>query len=1231
MTTIRETIERDLGDEPQSVVKVYETAKLRTDFREYVLTDALTREFSNVLEPVVESARPATSGTNNVGIWVSGFFGSGKSHFSKIVGHLIANTPIGKDTARSLFREHLRHDRPDDEQVASLLQEADNYGLVSAIVPFDIAASYSPADGTNVGRTFLRVLYEAAGLSPVIPFAERELELRQAGLYDEFTELYEERSGVPWGEDKKLAASSSTLAPCLAQLLPERYASAELALESLKFELEYLNSLNITDVVTRLVRWLDAEQAGRKETLRLIFVADEVGAWTGRDLGRIEQVRSLVEQIGVVAQGRIWLLATSQERLSDVAANAPGQDPAQAKELQHRLEARFRVNVHLESSEVGTVIENRVLKKKPAARPELEKLWRDHQAQLAGIANPPALELGGNYPTVELERFVSDYPFLPYQMPVAADLFGVMRGPKVSSGARSMIKVVFDAVQHLADDDMGRLVSWDQVFNSANRDNEFADEQYLGTQGLNYLANADRDVAGTPITSSRVLKVLWLIQQSSRIPRTVPTLARLLVGNVNDDILEVEKDLKETLAALEEKNYVRLETATEQWRFLTQDQVTVERIVQRIAEEDIKQKDLRDEVFKLQSERLQQMFNGRITHGRSNTVFDYSLGIGDTALKNDDAAVKLKLLRSGDATTATVVSDTQTQLDLPIVAWVVDEPTKLGDRLRRALAIHRLPADAEFRRVATDRTKAEAKELEGEADRLLADASKDVQTALERGTLYYGGRNVPLGARSKNGAQVTPRAAVEEALRDRIDAAYTKFVEGDRAFTAGNIDKVFTVAPAERAALDPDLGFFTPEGQGRVNQPVLEALLKHLLGTTKNAGGQIAEHFGGLPFGWAPDLIRYAAATLFVEGRISVVEPSGKAHDDYRQAAARALFGTAAFKKAKFDVEEEPLTPEERKAARDLLTELGVPPTNDGELALKEATLKAAGKLAEATADVRRAEEAEMPLPAVFDGIEMLRDELQGEGSRSKLIRSVLEHADELRSLNAAIGALGSFVQHHGLAQYRRSQELISLAYQAGLDQDPDVGDTVREAAEQYEAIKEQRRVLDDWDGPFSDYRAKVVEAYRGIYAPLFEEVTGQVAEARTAIESMHEYEELTTTNRSSVRAEFLTEGRPLAELKVPELRDEEQLVASSRAYSIPLLRSVKAALDAQRNLARTRVLQLYAEQRPGDEPLPVYWDPVDALSGAQFTTEEDVDVAFDAVKEDVKDIVRSGKVVRIL
>ena len=1227
---VRETIGRDLAREPQSHVRVYEDAQLRTDFAEYVLTDVLAREFGKVLEPIVESARPATAGTNSVGIWVSGFFGSGKSHFAKVAGHLVADTTIGNDTARNLFERLVKAGRHAHDQLAEVLQEAEGYGLRATLVPFDIATEFAPSDAGNVGRTFLRALYDRIGLSRVIPFAERELELRRAGLHDDFVQVFEKKTGRSWAEEKGYASSMADVALCLSELLPDRYHTPEVARDNLKFELDFLSSITIKDVVTRLVRWLDGVQTENGGPHRLVFVADEVGAWTGRDLNRIEQVRGFVEELGVLAQGRIWLIATSQERLSEVVSNAPNMDPGTAKELHQRLEARFRVNVHLESSEVSTVIEERILEKKPAARPELENLWHRHEAQLAGIASSPGVEIGGSYPVPDLDNFVRDYPFLPYQIPAAADLFGGMRGPKVSSGARSMIKVVFDAVKEVAEADLGRIVSWDQIFDSANSDNEFADEQYLGSQGLNYLTSADQHVADTPIQPSRVLKVLWLMQQSPRVPRTVGNLARLLVNTLDADVLKIEEQLANTLGALEKRSYVRQEPATDQWRFLTQDQVTVERIVQRIAEEDVKANDVREATFQLFSDRLLGTFNGRLTHGKSNTVFEYGVFYGDTALKNEDAPVQLRLVLAGTPAATAAQQHSASELTAPVTYWVVTVPEKLQERLRRAIAIDRLPTDDELRRVATDRTWREVEALKAEADDLRTDAGRDVQRALEGGTLLFAAHVLELDG---GGGKRSSKAEVEKALRDRIEAKYTRFSEGDLEFNPNNVEKVLTAAPGDRARLDASLGFFDGSGHVLADKPVLEAVIKYLTSSTKNAGKDLTEHFRKPNFGWPADLIRYAVAALFVEGRVSAKEPSGKVLDDPKLPAARALFGTAAFRNARFEVEENPLTPKERSDARALLAELGEPPTDDGEFALKEAILQLAGQLVKRSQAVVKAKAAGMPLPELYESIDPVREELLGDGSRTKLIRATLARATQLRDLDAALDRIESFVKQDGLAQYRRAKELLTAALEAGLADDPKRGDIVRAAQQQWEAVEEQRQVVEEWAGPLSDHRAKLMEAYRGTYGPLREDLATRVGEARAAITSMREFDELTATNRAEVRSRFLTEGQPLAEVSNPEVHGEEQLVIATRQLSIPHMRARLAALDREVSLAKTLILQSFAKQLEEQEQAPqlAIWDPLPAFSGAQFSSEEEVDMVFDAAKDEVKAFVREGKIVRIL
>ena len=177
------------------------------------------------------------------------------------------------------------------------------------------------------------------------------------------------------------------------------------------------------------------------------------------------------------------------------------------------------------------------------------------------------------------------------------------------------------------------------------------------------------------------------------------------MGSTEADVLQLEQDVRKTLEALQEKNFVRQDVSTEQWKFLTPDQVTVERIVRRIAEE-LKAKEVRDAVAEAYSKQLQVQFNGRINVGKSNTPFDYGLYLGGAPIKNDKAPVKVKVNIVDRADQAAKIAEEGTAyIAGPEVTWVIRAVNGIEDRLRRAMAIEKVETDEEYRRIATDRTK----------------------------------------------------------------------------------------------------------------------------------------------------------------------------------------------------------------------------------------------------------------------------------------------------------------------------------------------------------------------------------------------------------------------------------------------------------------------------------------------------------------------------------------------
>lgn len=1232
---VRETIERDLGQDlpGDGVVKVAETSLLEADLREYVLTSQLAADYEKVLSRVVESAQPAATAPTKVGIWISGFFGSGKSHFAKIVGHLLADTSTGNSSARPIFRTHLKSGRQADDRVDELLQQAATYRLRVHLVPFDISTLHTT--GTDVGITFLRAFYQSLGLSSVLAVAEQELELQEAGHWEAFLDAYHRRTEVEWFDDRELFAGLSTFTGLLAEFLPNRYASKEAADNTLNFAQTELSSLTIDGAVGRMTRWVDRKQAQTKDPFRILFVADEVGAWSGRHLDRIEQIRSLIELFASKGAGRLWLIATSQERLSEVIANSPDvATDQQAQEMLQRLEARFPVNIHLESSEVGTVIEQRILRKRPVARPHLERLWEENRGQLADIGESPGIELNGEYPRIDKDFFIRDYPFLPYQLPAAADIFGNMRSVKVSQGARSMLRVALDAVRTLADEPIGALVSWDQIFDSANRGNEFQSEEYLGSLGLEHIARADRDLAGLGAgmidRPSRLLRVLWLIQQNNRIPRTVKNLARLLTTDMGADVLDLERKVEETLSQLEGLSYVRREPASNEWRFLTPDEVTLEKILARIATQDVKEIDVRRERQELVADQLKAHFTGRTTMGQTQTPFEYGVHLNEVAIAHDSAPVTLRVSFEGTEAAKQVAEQYAAYLTEPHVYWVVNLPKRLDERIRRRLAIERLPGDDEFQQKATQRTRDEAKRLEAEANQITSDVAADVAGALRGGVMYAAGRRQEL-VRSVKGGSVRP--VIDEAIRDRLQQVYHRFTEGDQPYNPNNTEKVLTVAPADRAALSPSLRIFDNEGHVVPSHPVVDALLGHLNTTTKNSGSDVAAWFKQEPRGWPTDLARYVAAAQFADGRLVIADAAGHTFDNPKDASARAQFGVGAFRSVRLIVEENPLTADEVKAARTLLASLGYPTKDAAELTASEAAQALIGDLRSKAPVLARAHETGFPLEAEFDAIPLLIEELAGIDTRVKRLRALLERSNDLGLANQKLDQLTGFASHRGFEQYGRSEKLRELAREAALADDTAWGGQAADADAQLQALIEQRRVLAEWDDAFADHRQRLLDAFKGAYVPLFESTRAAVEEARKSLTESPEYKALEGGRGMEFFRTRLVTGRALAPLHEVALKSDDDLLRAHEAYSMNHLRTLAASLQATLGMAREALIQALVEQQKeqGELATIAAWRPADAFGGRTFTDPDEVRAVFDQARQEVLDLVEQGKTVKVV
>ena len=504
MATVREVIQRDLGRQVEGVVKVFDRSALAAELREYVVTDKIEDELKRIFDTftqVSETLRRGGGARDVVGMWISGFFGSGKSHFAKVLGHLLQNDPLADgsgDSCHDAFVGHLS-DTPRGRDVRLRLGEV-KLGTQVRTIAFEIKSRQSLNNPNSVGEILLSEFYRQTGLAENFVVARIEQRLQQRGTLDELANAYEAEFGDPWRSAKgrdDLLTVRRRLAAVLPRVDPAEYGDRPSAKNALgdMFRHEKITAEGIAD---ELVAWVEAQPTTGGRVQHLVFVVDEMGAFIGDSTERISELNSLAEMIGNKSKGRVWLIVTSQQDLEKVVDRTNFQ-PA----LVGRLNARFDLKPHLISDEIDKVVAERILKKRPAQEPPLRALYHAHEGAIAQLADVRASRHLG---TLSERTFVDCYPFLPHQIRLAQDIFEAISGFRISGGVRSMIAVVMEALQDVADEELGVIVSFDQVFDAV--ENDLLSQEYLGASGVRAIRDSDQRVPDASIDPARVLKVL---------------------------------------------------------------------------------------------------------------------------------------------------------------------------------------------------------------------------------------------------------------------------------------------------------------------------------------------------------------------------------------------------------------------------------------------------------------------------------------------------------------------------------------------------------------------------------------------------------------------------------------------------------------------------------------------------------------------------------------------------
>ncbi|MCK5795607.1 MAG: BREX system P-loop protein BrxC, partial [Deltaproteobacteria bacterium] len=643
MTTVRDTIKRDISVKVEGVVKVFDRSALAVELREFVVTDKIEAELKKIFDTFThanETLRLGGTPQDVMGMWVSGFFGSGKSHFAKVLGYLLQNDDLGDGSGEHCIDVFLNHlsDTPRGKDVRLRLGEVKQTTQVKTIA-FEIKSRQSLTNPNSVGEILLGEFYRSIGLSENYVVARIERRLQKRGLLDALANAYETKFGVAWQSKHgrgDLATVRRRLSEILPEVDPETYPDKREAKSALAdmFRHEQITAEGVAD---ELVAWVDAQKTSGGRVQHLIFVIDEMGTFIGDSNDKIGELNALAEMIGNKGKGKVWLIVTSQQDLEKVVDRTNFQ-PA----LVGRLNARFELKPHLISDDINKVVSERILKKHPSSEGELRNIYDANEGRLAQLADIKASRHLG---TLSAQTLIDCYPFLPHQIRLSQDIFEALSGFRISGGVRSMIAVIMETLQDLGDEDLGVVSSFDQVFDAV--ENDLLSQEYLGASGIRAIHESDARVPGTPLDPARVLKVLWLLQRITWVPRVPETLAKLLVRKISDDFIPIREQVDETLLKLQAAGYVARDEATGEWKFLNERERTIEQAIQEMVRpggsKSISIAAVRrtsQELCKTDLVTKKRLPSFAVPHGKTDALFSYGVSIdGETVVSGPELAV----------------------------------------------------------------------------------------------------------------------------------------------------------------------------------------------------------------------------------------------------------------------------------------------------------------------------------------------------------------------------------------------------------------------------------------------------------------------------------------------------------------------------------------------------------------------------------------------------------------
>jgi hypothetical protein len=801
----------------EGVIKADDRASLRIELDEYVITNEIGARLEQFLDAYnnYETAN---------GVWISGFFGSGKSHLLKMLALLLENDVVDGEPAFAIFERKLAG----NPMLSGALRKAVSIPSRSVLFNIDQKADViSKTDVDALLAVFQKVFDELCGYYGKLPhIAQFERDLDSRGKLDAFKAAFEKSSGKSWERGREQA------------LMEGKHVSAAFAEVTGDTVADILGQyrkdtrVSIEDFANNVKAWIDAQ--GPK--FRLNFFVDEVGQYIADNVKLMTNLQTIAESLNTKCKGQAWIIVTAQQDMGSVV----GDLTAQQENDFSKIQARFANRMPLNSQDVAEVIQKRLLAKTAAGQITLGNLYDAEENNLRTL-----FEFGDNSFKFKnfagKDQFVASYPFPNYQY----DLFqraimglsqhNAFEGKHSSVGERSMLGVFQEVAKRLADTRVGGLATFDLMFEGIRTALKSSVQQSIQL--------AEKNLGDE--FAVRVLKSLFLVKYVKEFKPTARNISILLLSQFEANQTEQRRRIEEALSLLERQTLIQRNG--EAYEFLTNEEKDVEAEIKLIAVDPAEIERHLDELafgsilrhakIRHATTGVDYPFTRKLDgHGLNR---EYELSVNIISPFSDDAdAPEMVRMNSMVRDELAVVLNRDVRFTRDLVLWI--QTSKFG---RQASTGQEQPGRDRIIAEKRDQNSRREKDLLTRLRGLMAEARMFV-----RGTeLEIGGED--------------PQDRLVKGFQTLVDKVYTNLpMLHGASFTEADLGRAGRV----------DGGLFGAEGSGltEAEQEVLNHAQGQMRLGVKVSAKALVEKFSAKPYGWPAVAALCMTASLVARGKL---------------------------------------------------------------------------------------------------------------------------------------------------------------------------------------------------------------------------------------------------------------------------------------------------------------------------------------------------------------------------